>query len=47
MFQAIANRDLPLVRDIVLVLAAAVIVLNLLVDLAAAWIDPRLRTVAR
>ena len=46
-FQAIANRDLPLVRDIVIVLAAAVIVLNLLVDLAAAWIDPRLRTVAR
>lgn len=43
-FQAIANRDLVLVRNIVMLLAAAVIVVNFAVDLAHAAIDPRLRT---
>jgi peptide/nickel transport system permease protein len=42
-FQAIANRDLVLVRDVVMGLAALVIGVNLLVDLATAWVDPRLR----
>lgn len=42
-FQAIANRDLPLVRDVVMLLAAAVIVVNFVVDLLYAVIDPRLR----
>jgi peptide/nickel transport system permease protein len=43
-FQAIANRDLVVVRDVVMLLAALVIVVNFVVDLLVAWIDPRLRT---
>ena len=42
-FQAIANRDLVLVRDVVMLLAALVIAINLVVDLATLWVDPRLR----
>jgi peptide/nickel transport system permease protein len=41
--QSIANRDVLVVEDCVMGLAAFVITLNLLVDLAAAAIDPRLR----
>jgi peptide/nickel transport system permease protein len=43
-FQAISNRDLIVVRDVVLLLAAVVVLVNLVVDLLYAWIDPRLRT---
>jgi peptide/nickel transport system permease protein len=43
-FQAIANRDLVVVRDVVMLLAALVIVVNFVVDVLVAWIDPRLRT---
>ena len=42
-FQAIANRDLPLLRNIVMLLAATVIAINFAVDLLHALIDPRLR----
>jgi peptide/nickel transport system permease protein len=42
-FQAIANRDLIVVKDAVLILAAMVIVVNFIVDLAYAMIDPRLK----
>ena len=42
-FQAIANRDLIVVRDVVLFLAATVIAINLLVDLLYLLVDPRLR----
>lgn len=42
-FQAIGNRDLPVVRDVVLFMAAAVVVVNFLVDLAYAYIDPRIQ----
>jgi peptide/nickel transport system permease protein len=42
-FQAIANRDLVVVRDVVMLLAALVIVINFVVDVLVAWIDPRLR----
>jgi peptide/nickel transport system permease protein len=45
-FQAVANRDLVVVRDVVMALAAMVIAVNLLVDLLAAWADPRLRGAA-
>jgi peptide/nickel transport system permease protein len=31
------------VRDLVVLLAGSVIVVNFVVDVAAAWIDPRLR----
>ncbi len=42
-FQAIGQRDLPVVRDIVLFMAAAVVCVNFLVDIVYAIIDPRLR----
>ncbi|MFO1068821.1 MAG: ABC transporter permease [Geminicoccaceae bacterium] len=43
-FQAIAQRDLIVVKSLVVLLAAAVVVVNFVVDLAYAWLDPRLRT---
>jgi peptide/nickel transport system permease protein len=43
-FQAISNRDLVVVRDVVMLLAAVVVVVNFCVDLLYAWIDPRLRS---
>ncbi|MBT3790358.1 MAG: ABC transporter permease [Alphaproteobacteria bacterium] len=42
-FQAIANRDMPVVKDIVLLLAGMVIVVNFIVDVTYAVIDPRLK----
>jgi peptide/nickel transport system permease protein len=42
-FQAISNRDLVVVRDVVLLLAAVVVIVNFGVDLLYALIDPRLR----
>jgi peptide/nickel transport system permease protein len=42
-FQSIANRDVLVVEDCVLLLAVVVIVVNFLVDVACAAIDPRLR----
>ena len=43
LFQAIGQRDLVLVQDLVLLFAALVIVINFIVDLVNATIDPRLR----
>ncbi len=42
-FQAIANRDLVLVRDVVMLLAAIVVLVNFAVDVLYAVVDPRLR----
>ena len=42
-FQAIANRDLIVVRDVVMLLAATVIVISFVVDVLYALIDPRLK----
>ena len=42
-FQAIANRDVIVVRNVVMLLAAAVIVINFIVDVLYAVIDPRLK----
>ena len=42
-FQAIGYRDLPVVRDIVLFMAAAVVLVNFIVDLTYASVDPRIR----
>lgn len=44
-FQAIGQRDLPVVREVVLFMAAAVVIVNFLVDLSYTVIDPRLRPV--
>ena len=43
-FQAITQRDLIVVESVVMLLVAAVIAVNLLVDLSYALVDPRLRT---
>jgi peptide/nickel transport system permease protein len=45
-FQAISNRDVVLVQNIVMVLAAAVIAINFVVDVLYAVIDPRLKVSA-
>ena len=42
-FQAISNRDLVVVRDVVLLLAGVVVLMNFVVDVLYALIDPRLR----
>ena len=42
-FQAIGNRDLVVVRDVVMLLAASVVLVNFVVDVLVAWVDPRVR----
>ena len=42
-FQAIANRDLVVVRDVVMLLVAVVVVVNFFVDVLYALVDPRLK----
>ena len=42
-FQAITQRDLIVVESVVMLLVFAVIVVNFAVDMAYAWVDPRLR----
>jgi len=41
--QAIQTRDFPIVQATVLIVSVAFVVVNLLVDLTYAWIDPRIR----
>ena len=43
MFQSISNRDIAVVRDVVMLLAGMVVLVNFAVDLLYAAIDPRLR----
>ena len=43
LFQAIAQRDLMVVKNLVLVLATTVVLINFFVDLLYAVLDPRLR----
>ena len=45
-FQAISNRDLVLVRDVVMALVALVVLINFGVELLYLWLDPRLRRAA-
>lgn len=40
----VANRDLPVVQSVVMLLVTMVLVINLLVDIAYTLIDPRLKT---
>ena len=44
-FQAVSQRDLVVLRDVILLLVALVVVVNFLVDLAYTAIDPRVRHV--
>jgi len=47
MFQAISNRDLIVVRNCVMLLAAFVVMVNFVVDVLYAIIDPRIRAAYR
>jgi len=42
-FQSIASRDLIVVESVVMLLVMAVVLVTFVVDLAYAWVDPRLR----
>jgi len=42
-FQSIASRDLIVVESVVMLLVLAVVLVTFAVDLAYAWVDPRLR----
>lgn len=46
-FQAISLRDLIVVESVVMMLVTTIIVINLVVDLAYLWVDPRLRNRAQ
>ena len=41
--QAILNRDYPVVQASVFILATAVVLINMIVDLLYVWLDPRIR----
>lgn len=41
---SVTNRDLAVVQCILLVIAAAMVISNLVVDLLYGWLDPRLRS---
>ena len=41
--EAISTRDMPVIQVFVLLAAALVVVVNLMVDVAYAWLDPRIR----
>jgi peptide/nickel transport system permease protein len=42
-FQAIGQRDLPVVREVVLYMAAAIVTINFIVDLSYSYLNPRIR----
>jgi ABC-type dipeptide/oligopeptide/nickel transport systems, permease components len=42
-FQAIGQRDLPVVREVVVLMAAMVIMVNFIVDVIYTFIDPRIK----
>ncbi len=45
--QAVADRDLPVIQAFVVVVAALIVLVNLVVDLLACWLDPRIRVGSR
>ena len=38
---SVQNLDIPVIQGLVLIVAAWIIVANILIDIAYAWIDPR------
>jgi peptide/nickel transport system permease protein len=42
-YQALLNRDIPLIQATVFVIAAVVMLTNLVVDLLYLYVDPRVR----
>jgi peptide/nickel transport system permease protein len=47
LLQAVRNQDFALIQGLFLTITIAVLAANLLVDLACAWLDPRIRDGAR
>ncbi len=43
MITAIRQRDIPVIQTILFFFAGAIVLINLLVDLSYAWLDPRIR----
>jgi ABC-type dipeptide/oligopeptide/nickel transport system permease component len=43
MIDAILDRDLPVVQNLVLLYALVFVVINLITDMSYAWLDPRIR----
>jgi peptide/nickel transport system permease protein len=43
LFEAITARDYPIIQSFTIVIATGYVVINLLVDLAYAYLDPRVR----
>lgn len=41
--QSISNRDYPLIMGVTLIYAVILVAANLTVDVAYAWLDPRIR----
>jgi ABC-type dipeptide/oligopeptide/nickel transport system permease component len=42
--ESIRNQDFPVVQCAVILLALVIVAVNLIVDIAVAFIDPRIRT---
>jgi len=40
---SVLNQDYPYVQGIILIVSAAVLVVNLMVELVYGWLDPRIR----
>ena len=43
LLQSITDRDFPVVQAVTLLFATSVVLVNLVIDLLAAWLDPRIR----
>jgi peptide/nickel transport system permease protein len=43
LFDALLQRDYPVVQGVNLLLALVIVVMNLVTDVTYAWIDPRIR----
>ncbi|GHD22929.1 ABC transporter permease [Tianweitania populi] len=43
-FQAVADRDYPVLQGVIVVLSLLIVVVNLIVDIAYGLVDPRIRT---
>jgi peptide/nickel transport system permease protein len=42
-FEAIGQRDLPVIQGVVLFIAAVIIIINFLIDVIYRYLDPRIR----
>ena len=43
LIRAISNRDYPVIQGTLLIIAIIYVIINLIIDLSYAWIDPRIR----